>query len=46
VSVPAIPRTPLSERDDDRGMSRTYAQVLIIEAAVIIGLWVFGRLFS
>jgi hypothetical protein len=27
-------------------MSRTYVQVMVIETAIIIGLWVFGRMFS
>jgi hypothetical protein len=27
-------------------MTRTYVQVMVIETAIIIGLWVFGRMFS
>jgi len=27
-------------------MTRTYVQVMVIETAIIIALWVFGRMFS
>jgi hypothetical protein len=27
-------------------MTRTYVQVMVIETAIIVGLWVFGRMFS
>ena len=27
-------------------MTRTYVQVMVLEVAIIMGLWVFGRIFS
>jgi hypothetical protein len=27
-------------------MTRTYVQVMVLETAIIIGLWVFGRIFT
>jgi hypothetical protein len=27
-------------------MTRTYVQVMVIETAIIIGLWIFGRIFT
>jgi hypothetical protein len=30
----------------DTPMTSTYIQVLVLEAAIIAALWVFGRLFS
>jgi len=27
-------------------MTRTYVQVMVLETAIIIALWVFGRMFS
>jgi len=27
-------------------MTRTYVQVIIVEAAVIVALWLLGRLFA
>ena len=27
-------------------MARTYVQVMVLETAIIIALWVFGRIFS
>ena len=30
----------------DSSMTRTYVQVMILEAVIIIGLWVFGKMFS
>jgi hypothetical protein len=30
----------------DTNMAKTYVQVMVIEAAIIVGLWVFGRMFS
>ena len=30
----------------DTPMTATYVRVLIVEAAIIVGLWFFGRMFS
>ena len=30
----------------DTPMTATYIQVLVVEAAIIIALWLFGRMFS
>ena len=30
----------------DTNMTRTYVQVMVLEAAIIIALWVFGRFFG
>ncbi len=30
----------------DTNMAKTYVQVMVLEAAVIVGLWLFGRVFS
>ena len=30
----------------DTPMTRTYVRVLIVEAAIIVALWMFGSLFS
>jgi len=30
----------------DAKMTRTYLQVMVLEAAIIIGLLIFGRIFS
>jgi hypothetical protein len=30
----------------DTNMARTYVQVMVVEAAVVIALWLFGRMFS
>jgi hypothetical protein len=46
VNPHAAPRPLTAERDGDSSMTRTYVQVMLIEAAVIAGLWVFGRIFS
>jgi hypothetical protein len=27
-------------------MTRTYVQVMVLETAIIIGVWLFGRMFS
>jgi hypothetical protein len=27
-------------------MTRTYVQVIVLETAIIIGLWAFGRIFE
>jgi hypothetical protein len=32
------------ERDSD--LTPTYVKVLVLEAAIIAALWVFGRMFS
>jgi hypothetical protein len=36
------PRT--ADREPDR--SSTYARVIVLEAAIILALWFFGRMFS
>jgi hypothetical protein len=30
----------------DTNMTTTYVQVMALEAVIIIGLWIFGRIFS
>jgi hypothetical protein len=30
----------------DTSMTVTYIQVLVVEAAIIVSLWLFGRMFS
>jgi hypothetical protein len=30
----------------DNPMTATYVKVVILEAAIIVGLWLFGRVFS
>ena len=32
--------------ESDTAMTATYAQVLILEVAILIALWLFGRMFS
>jgi hypothetical protein len=32
--------------DSDSDLTPTYVKVLVIEAAIIAALWVFGRMFS
>jgi hypothetical protein len=32
--------------DSDRAMKRRYVQVLVLEAAILVGLYFFGRAFS
>ena len=27
-------------------LTRTYVQVMVLETAIIIGLWIFGRMFT
>ncbi len=39
-------RAPDAEIDRDTPMTRTYVRVLVIEAAILVLLWIFGRLFS
>jgi hypothetical protein len=34
------------EPDGDRAMTGTYVKVLALEAVIIAGLWIFGRMFS
>jgi hypothetical protein len=38
------PGTLSPERDTP--MTSTYVQVMVLEAVIIVALWVFGRLFS
>jgi hypothetical protein len=40
--MPAAPPLP----DEDAGMRRVYALVIVCHAAVITALWLFGRVFS
>ena len=30
----------------DTNMTRIYVRVMVLEAAIIIALWVFGRIFA
>jgi hypothetical protein len=30
----------------DSSMTRTYVQVMVLEAVIIAGLWIFGQVFS
>ncbi len=30
----------------DTAMTSTYIQVLVLEAIIVVALWVFGRMFS
>jgi hypothetical protein len=30
----------------DTPMTSTYIQVLVLEAVIVVALWVFGRIFS
>ena len=32
------------ERDTD--MTATYVKVMVLETAIVIGLWIFGKMFS
>jgi hypothetical protein len=32
--------------DSDTNMTASYVKVMVIETVIIIGLWVFGRMFS
>jgi hypothetical protein len=32
--------------ESDTRMTSTYLQVIVLEAVVIVALWVFGRVFS
>ena len=38
------PPAPRHERDTP--MTATYVQVLVVEAAILVALWFFGRMFS
>ena len=41
------PRTPNVERpDSDTPMTKTYVQVMVLEAVIIAALWIFGRMFA
>jgi hypothetical protein len=35
-----------SETDPDTPMTTTYIRVLVLEAAILVLLWIFGRAFS
>jgi flagellar biogenesis protein FliO len=41
---PAAPQTPDTEHDTR--MTATYVQVLVLQAVILVALWVFGRMFS
>jgi hypothetical protein len=41
VSAPA----PGTHTEHDTDMTRTYVQVMLVEAAIIAGLWILGRIF-
>ena len=40
------PGTLNPEPDGDSSMTSTYVKVLALEAAIILALWVFGRVFA
>ena len=40
------PEGRVTEPGDDRPMTRSYAAVLILQAAVLLALWLAGRWFS
>jgi hypothetical protein len=35
-----------ADRDRDTPMTKTYVGVLVLEAIIIAGLWLFGRVFA
>jgi hypothetical protein len=37
---------PRATPESDTAMTATYVQVLILETAILIALWFFGRAFS
>jgi hypothetical protein len=37
---------PRAVPESDTAMTATYVRVLILEAAILIALWLFGRIFS
>ena len=42
--APGTPQHPAPEKDTP--MTATYITVLVVEAAILIALWSFGRMFS
>ena len=41
------PRTSNAERQEsDTPMTKTYLGVLVLEAFIVVALWMFGRMFS
>jgi hypothetical protein len=44
--VKTAPGTLNPEPDRDTPMTATYVRVLVIEAAILVLLWLFGRAFS
>ena len=32
--------------ESDTPMTSTYVQVLVLEAVIVVALWIFGRLFT
>jgi hypothetical protein len=45
LDVQATGFRALGDRRDST-MTRTYVQVMVLEAVIIVGLWIFGRFFS
>jgi hypothetical protein len=37
---------PMTDIDKDTPMTAAYVRVLVLEAAIVLALWFFGRLFS
>jgi hypothetical protein len=46
VILPLVPPVRDVKGPDDTPMTKTYAGVLILEAAILVALWLFGRAFS
>jgi len=44
VTAPA-PSDP-ADQEHDTPMTATYIRVVILEAAIVVALWLFGRAFS
>ena len=41
------PGTPNVDRpESDTPMTKTYVGVLVLEAVIIVALWIFGRVFA
>jgi hypothetical protein len=39
-------KTDNAEPERDTPMTGTYAKVIVLQAAILVALWIFGRLFS
>jgi hypothetical protein len=46
VSQHPAPGTRHEAPESDTPMTATYVRVLVFEAAILIALWFFGRMFS